>query len=180
MEERKFLTTILQCCISNLPRVSFPVRNVYCVPLLLSFLWFRPQARAVSFSVSLFPLVCSFVCSSFYLFIYVFPHPGSLFIFFFFVFIYLLFCVSCILTPCFFRYLSSSLPVLPCFFLPRSHFLLDTAVPMPTLNVFVTADRWMDWQTTSPYQGPPRHRTTQPCGRKATGYNRRSKCLETP
>ena len=161
MEERKFLTTILQCCISDLPRVSFPVRNVYCVLLLLSFLWFRPQARAVSFPVSLFSLVCSFVFSSFYWFFFTFFSSPSFSLYFsFFVFIYLLFCVSCTLAPRFFRCLSSSLSVLQCFFLPRSHFILDTPVPMPTLNVFVTADRWMDWKTTSPYEGPPRHRTT--------------------
>lgn len=87
IEELEFLRTILQCCMSDLPRVSFPVRIVYCVLLLLSFLWFRPQARAVSFSVSLFPLGCFFVFSSFYYFL-LFSSPRlSLYLFLLYLFI---------------------------------------------------------------------------------------------
>ena len=76
----------------DLPRVSFPVRIVYCVLLRLSFLWFRPQARAVSFSVSLFPLVCFFVFSSFhYYFTFLLTQVLSLFVSFY-IYLFLILC----------------------------------------------------------------------------------------
>jgi len=141
---------------SDQPRVSFPIRIVYCVLLLLSFLWFRPQARAVSFSVSLFPLVCFFV---FLLFFFTFfPHPGSLFI-------------------CFFLYLFISCPVFPAFSLLFSLFFFLSVCPsvfplapesFPSWHCFPDGSpeclcycRPLDGltETTSPYEGPRRRRT---------------------
>lgn len=110
-----------------------------------SFCNFYGSAHKLEQFLSLYLCFLSYVSLSFLLFLiylhFFLTRVLSLFVsFYVYLFLVLCFLHSRSLFLSLFIFLS----VLPCFLLPRSHFLRDTAVPMPTLNVFVTVDRWID------------------------------------
>ena len=129
--------------------------------ILCSVAFVRPQARAIFFVYLCF---LWFVSLSFLLFITFFTfffltQVLSLFVSFLYLFI------SCSVFPALSHLVSFViyLPLCLSFHVsscPGVISFLTLPVPTPTMNVFVTSDRSMDWQTTSPYEGPRRQRTT--------------------
>lgn len=134
----KGLSYNVACLINRVCLFPSELYTAYCC-----FCHFYGSAHKLEQFLSLYLCFLWFVSLSFYYFFLLFSLTQVLSLFVSF-YIYL-FLVLCFLhSRSFFRYFSSSLCVLPCFLLPQSHFLLDTAFPMAPLNVFVTADRWMD------------------------------------
>jgi len=151
--------------------------TVYCC-----FCHFYGSAHKLEQFLSLYLCFLWVVSLSFLLFIifYFFPHPGYLFICFFYIYLFLVLCFlhSRSLFLSLFIFLSvcpSVFPLAPDSF-PSWHCCPDASPEC--LCYCRPLDGLTDDQPLR--RSPSSQDNTQPRRRKATGYNRRSKCLETP